>query len=177
MSNAAWSGLANLDRIDVVQQIHEDNIRAGAEVVIANTFATSRLMLRAAGVEERFEEANRRAVEAAMKARDATGRPGVAVAGSISDGVAGAADDFADQRPLEGRALRDAFAEHAQTLADAGADLLALEMMTSPSYGVAAVETALETGLPVWLGIERGALARRGPPRSRGRGGKPRRAA
>jgi homocysteine S-methyltransferase len=156
MSNAAWSGLANLDHSDIVKQIHEDNIRAGADVVIANTFATSRLMLRAAGVEDRFEEANKRAVEAAIAARDATGRPDVAVAGSISDGVAGVADDFTDQVPLEGRALRDAFSEHAQTLADAGADLLVLEMMTSPSYGVVAVETALETGLPVWLGVSAG---------------------
>ena len=159
MSSAAWSGLANLDQSDVVRQIHEDNIRAGAEVIIANTFATSRLMMRAAGVEERYEEVNRRAVEAAMLAREATGAPDVAVAGSISDGVAGASSDFLDQAPLEGLALRDAFAEHARALAEAGVDLLALEMITAPSYGVAAVETALETGLPVWLGVSAGLSA------------------
>ena len=49
MNRAAWSGVANLDNFDVVQQVHEDNIRAGADVIIANSFATSRVMFRPAG--------------------------------------------------------------------------------------------------------------------------------
>jgi len=155
MDRAAWSALANLDHTGVVQQIHEDNIRAGAEVVIANTYPSSRLMLRGAGAEDRFEEVNRRAVEAAMAARDAVGRPDTAVAGSISLGVA---VDFMLRTEIspEGPALRDAFSEQAETLAGAGVDLLALEMMMSPIYGVPAVEAALETGLPVWLGVSAG---------------------
>jgi S-methylmethionine-dependent homocysteine/selenocysteine methylase len=152
MDRAAWSALANLDHLSVVQQIHEDNIRAGAEVIIANTYPASRLMLRGAGSEDRFEETNRRAVEAAMAARDATDSPDVAIAGSISVGVA---NDFMlrEQSSLEGQALRDAFKEQAETLADAGVDLLTLEMMMAPWHGIPAVETAIETGLPVWLGI------------------------
>ena len=111
MNRAAWSGVANLDNFDVVQQVHEDNIRAGADVIIANSFATSRVMFRTAGLEDRFEEANRRSVEAAIAAREAVGRPDVVIAGSVSDGVSGASD-FPDQVPLEGQELRDAFSEH-----------------------------------------------------------------
>jgi S-methylmethionine-dependent homocysteine/selenocysteine methylase len=151
MNRAAWCALANLDHPELVRQIHEDNIRAGAEVIIANTYPATRLMLRGAGLEDRFVECNRRAVAAAREARERTGHGDVAVAGSISLGVA---VDFMErtQPSPEGSALRDAFSEQAGVLADAGVDLLVLEMIMSSSYGVAAVETALETGLPVWLG-------------------------
>ncbi|HYA50783.1 MAG TPA: homocysteine S-methyltransferase family protein, partial [Streptosporangiaceae bacterium] len=42
MDEVAWSARANLDHPDVVQRVHEEFIRAGAEVIIANTFAASR---------------------------------------------------------------------------------------------------------------------------------------
>ncbi|HEX7996557.1 MAG TPA: homocysteine S-methyltransferase family protein, partial [Streptosporangiaceae bacterium] len=45
------------------------------------------------------------------------------------------------------------FREQAQLLADAGADLIALEMIGGRDYGNAAVQAATETGLPVWLGV------------------------
>ena len=37
-----WSGRANLTHPDVIRQIHEDYISVGAEVIITNTFWTSR---------------------------------------------------------------------------------------------------------------------------------------
>ncbi len=151
MNDAAWCALANLDHLDMVQQIHEDYIGAGAEVIIANTYPTSRLLLRGAEMEDRFEEVNRRAVNAALSARQDTGRPDVAVAGSISLGVA--VDFMHDGDGLPDPLLADAFKEQADLLAEAGVDLLALEMIMSPRYGVPAVEAALATGLPVWLGI------------------------
>lgn len=152
MDRSAWCAVANLDQPELVREIHEDNIRAGAEVVIANTYPATRLMLRGSGLEHRFVECNLRAVEAAREACERTGRDDVAVAGSISVGVA---VDFMlkTQVSPEGNALRDAFAEQAGVLAEAGVDLLALEMIMSPDYGVPAVETAIETGLPVWLGL------------------------
>jgi S-methylmethionine-dependent homocysteine/selenocysteine methylase len=45
------------------------------------------------------------------------------------------------------------FREQAALLADAGVDLIALELMEAPGYGAAAIKAAAETGLPVWLGI------------------------
>ena len=49
MDDVAWSARANLERPDVVQQVHEAYIRAGAEVIIANTFAAGRAALEPAG--------------------------------------------------------------------------------------------------------------------------------
>ena len=40
MDDAAWCGVANLEYTDVVRDVHEDYIRAGAAVVITNTFST-----------------------------------------------------------------------------------------------------------------------------------------
>jgi homocysteine S-methyltransferase len=45
------------------------------------------------------------------------------------------------------------FREQAALLADAGVDLIALELMEAPGYGAAAIKAVAETGLPVWLGI------------------------
>jgi S-methylmethionine-dependent homocysteine/selenocysteine methylase len=152
MDRAVWCARANLEHEAAVRKVHEDNIRAGAEVVIANTYPATRLLMRTAGLEDRFEQANRNAVEAAKAAREALGRPDVAVAGSISLGVAVDIMQHG-QGVLEGEALLGAFREEAELLAEAGVDLLVLEMIMSPSYGVAAVEAALATGLPVWLGM------------------------
>ena len=50
MDEVAWSARANLDRPEAVQRVHEEYIRAGAEVIIANTFAASRAGLEPAGL-------------------------------------------------------------------------------------------------------------------------------
>ena len=70
MDGQAWSATANLTHPDVVRSVHEDYIRAGADVIITNTFATARSLLDAAGLGERVVEVNRRAVELAREARD-----------------------------------------------------------------------------------------------------------
>jgi S-methylmethionine-dependent homocysteine/selenocysteine methylase len=149
VDEASWFGSANLEHIDVVQALHEDYIRAGADVIIANTHSTSRAGLEPAGLGDRVEEVNRRAVEAAIRARDAAADRPVAVAGSISSFIPAAmgSKDHTDLR------TSSTFREQAAILADAGVDLIALEMMDSPSYGLAAIEAAAETGLPVWLGM------------------------
>lgn len=145
----AWFGRANFDHADVVQALHEDYIRAGAQVIIANTHSTSRAALAPAGLEDRVAEANRLAVAAAFRAREAAATGPVAVAGSISSFIPAAmgSDDHTDLRDL------GTFREQATILADSGVDLIALEMMDSTCYGLEAVEAATSTGLPVWLGM------------------------
>ena len=153
MDEAAWCALANLEQPGVVQRLHEAYIRAGAQVIIANTFAASRAVLEPAGLGGRVAEANVRAVAAALAARQAAADGPVVVAGSMSSFcpamMAAAGDPPADQR-FPG--LAD-FREQAGLLAGAGADLIALEMIGARGYGHAALQAATETGLPVWLGI------------------------
>ena len=148
MSEAAWSGLAVRSHPDVVRAVHEDYIAAGAEVIITNTFGTARFLLEPAGLGDEFERINRHAVQLAAEARDASGKD-VAIAGSISNLPPGMdAANYPDP-DLELAALR----ELARTLADSGVDLIALEMMQDTRHAARAMEAALETGLPVWLGV------------------------
>jgi homocysteine S-methyltransferase len=49
--------------------------------------------------------------------------------------------------------ISDAFHELAQALKAAGVDFIVLEMMCEPTRAKLAIEAALATGLPVWLGI------------------------
>ncbi len=151
MDEAAWCGVANLDYQDVVRDVHANYIRAGAAVVIANTFSTDRLRLGDAGIADRVDEVNRKAVAAALEARAVVGRPDVVVAGSISRAAAFGIDGGA--RRVDRATLLDVYAQQARILADTGVDLIALEMITAPDHGEAALEAARSVGLPVWLGL------------------------
>jgi methionine synthase I (cobalamin-dependent) len=148
MDHEAWCGLANLEAPELVREIHEDYIRAGADVVIANTFPTNRPALAASGYGDRFEEANRAAVQAALDARERTGRP-VAVAGSMS--IWGPHEEVSAEDAPSAAHVLDAYGEQAAILADAGVDLIVLEMFDA--RWTPALRAARETGLPVWSGL------------------------
>lgn len=159
MDPSAWCGVASLANQRVLTEIHRDYIAAGAEVVTANTFASSRVVLQQAGYGDKVEEINRAAVEAALRARDIAEAPEVVVAGSLSHMVYLASDRV--PRPMEmpsEQQAAESFAELAQILKAAGVDLLLLEMMYHPTRTPKVVEAALATGLPVWFGLS----ARRG---------------
>ena len=156
MDSAAWCGVANQTHPDVVRQVHEDYLRAGADVITANTFATSRHVLGAVGLGDESVAINRRAGELAREARDrsAPERP-VAIAGSMSNMRAWAPGSInADTRYVPDMAQQAAnFREMADTLAEAGADLIIMEMMFDLGRAKPAITAAVATGLPVWVGM------------------------
>ena len=133
-----WSARAVLDRPDLVLAVHRENVAAGADVLTAGTFRTQPALL---GPEARA--ATRRAVALAREA--AAARPGVLVAGSIAP----VADCWRpDLVPADGD-LDRLHALHAETLAEAGADLLLLETFGTAREWRAAARAAGATGLPV----------------------------
>jgi len=155
MSPGAWCGPATLTNRPVLEAVHADYIRAGADVITANTYASSRLMLGPAGYGDRVEEINRIAVEAALTARARAGVAGVVVAGSLSHMVPViAGTEWFDPAAMpDPAAIADAFAELAGILRDAGCDMIILEMMYDPERMIAAIAAARSTGLPVWAGL------------------------
>ena len=165
MDPSAWCGPASLNNSELLTQVHLDYINAGADVITANTFASSRLMLTPAGFADRVEEINRVAVEAALRARDlATAKSPsrkIAVAGSLSHMVPVAAGTAkVDQtRVPSNDELSHAFGELANILKSSGVDNIMLEMMYEPNRVPIALNAALATGLPVWFGMS----ARRTP--------------
>lgn len=160
MSSQAWCGPAALENIATLEEIHRDYIAAGADIITANTYATSRILLELDGLGDKFEQINQASIHAARKARDTCGRPDVLVAGSLShrgpiaegtarpdSSAAGGVDEMA-------RAVR----ELALLLRDEGCDLVLLEMMYDPIRIPLVFSAAAESGLPIWAGFS----ARRG---------------
>ncbi|MBN33633.1 MAG: hypothetical protein CMM46_02435 [Rhodospirillaceae bacterium] len=156
MSSAAWCAVANKTHPNTVRLVHEEYLRAGADVITANTFATCRHVLAGAGLADETVAINTRAVELARQARDnvAPSRP-VAIAGSMSNTVAwieGSVSPDPKYYPTPEQEAANQ-REMADALAEAGADLLILEMMMDIERASLALEAALATGLPVWVGI------------------------
>jgi S-methylmethionine-dependent homocysteine/selenocysteine methylase len=149
MNGAVWCGVAVLEHQDVVRSVHEDYIRAGAEIITANTFPSNRLALAPAGFGDRVAEINRRAVETALEARDNAAERPILVAGSLTPH---SADGIPDPQP-DPEYVLECFREQVAVQAEAGVDLFALEMIPSAYYGRPAVQAAAESGLPFWLGM------------------------
>ncbi len=149
MDSVAWCAAALATHPKTVREVHEDYIRAGAEVIITNTFPAARHVLEPAGLGDRFRELNTRAVELAQQARENVAEVEVWVAGSISTFTAG--NDIA--RVPDEKEARANYREQAEVLAEAGADLIALEMLEDLKQASYAVEAAVSTGLPVSAGF------------------------
>jgi S-methylmethionine-dependent homocysteine/selenocysteine methylase len=148
LSGVSWSALASVTHFELLRTIHADYIAAGADVITTNTFATTRFVLEAAGHRDDFAVVNTRAVAAAREARDASGRE-VAIAGSISC----LPPRFDVRAYPDENTERAAYLELAETLAEAGVDLLVLEMLQETLHAPLACEAARAVGLPVWLGV------------------------
>jgi len=152
MDGDAWCGLVNLRDPDLVRAVHEDHIRAGADVVTTNTFMSGLGPMTRAGVGDQFGRGMRNALAAAREARDSVAERPVVIAGSV--GAAGwGQPPVSDSALNEIVQLRDGYARQVELLVEEGADLIALEMVTDGYLGRLAVESALDSGLPVWLGL------------------------
>ena len=151
MDGETWCADANLTHPDVVRRAHSEYLAAGAEVLIANTYATSPLLFNHLGRDADVARIDAAAVALAREA----GGGAVAVAGSFSvmrPGIPGSDRSHLMRRWSESDARR-LFADKAAGLVAAGADVIAMEMMRDGDYSVWATEAAVATGLPVWVGI------------------------
>jgi S-methylmethionine-dependent homocysteine/selenocysteine methylase len=149
MNMDSWSGTAARLHADTVQLVHEDYIRAGAQVIITNTFGSNRMMLEPLGLADEVVQINQQAVQSALRARESSGDERITVAGSISPSPAKFDWTAYPAKNVE----MDAYRELAGILHEGGVDIIVLEMMMDDVHSPLAMEAALETGLPVWLGV------------------------
>ncbi len=149
MDGMAWCAVATKTHPDMLRGLHEDYIRAGADVITTNTYSSARHVLEAAGLGDEVVQINRRAVEIAREAREAVADRPVWIAGALSCFAPGLDHT---KRPSPERAGAN-YREQAEIMAEAGVDLIALEMMLHSGRATAAVEAAVSTGLPVWVGF------------------------
>lgn len=145
-----WSAIGLIQRPDLVQAIHRDNLEAGADIITTNTFRSTARTLRKAGLDD--SDAARLdflAVDLAHAAREASGRHDALLAGSIAP-----LDECYD--PVFETDDAVALSEHAvqaRNLAAAGVDFLMIETMPTIREAVLATRSALATGLPVTVGF------------------------
>ena len=147
MNDLAWCGIAHMEQPEVVRQVHESYIHAGADVIIANTFSTAPHILQRLGLEDKIAEINQSAVRLALQARDNTGQD-VCIAASMSSTPA-----FDSVRMPTDDAAREGYLRQAELLVEAGAELIIAEMMRDIDNARIVVGAARSTGIPVWTGF------------------------
>tara|TARA_B100001250_G_scaffold109990_1_gene92894 strand:+ start:28 stop:966 length:939 start_codon:yes stop_codon:yes gene_type:complete len=148
MDEDVWSGIAHRTHPEITLQVHEDYIRAGSQVITANTYSTARHVLERINMGDQVRSLNEEAVELARKARDNAAADEVWVAGSISS----MAPFNNEEEVAVGESVESNYREIAEILAESGVDLLILEMMRETVNSILVIEAALSTGLPVWIG-------------------------
>jgi methionine synthase / methylenetetrahydrofolate reductase(NADPH) len=109
----------NLSAPQMVKQVHQEYVKAGAEIVETNTFGANRIRLTAFGFAEKLKAINEAGVRLA---REAAGERAF-VAGAI--GPLGA--QIEPIGPLSFGEARQIFKEQAEALLGAGVDLIVLE--------------------------------------------------
>ncbi len=130
----------NLSAAQIVKEIHQEYVRAGAEVLETNTFGGNRIRLSAFGFGEKTRAVNQAGVRLA---REAAGDRAF-VAGAI--GPLGA--PIEPLGPISFAEARNAFKEQADALVEAGIDLLVLETFYDLSELREAIFAAREAAGP-----------------------------
>ena len=149
----SWCGTASRNT-EILKQVHLDYIKAGAQVITTNTYASSRLLLDAAGCGKDFEEINLKAISAAKAARDEVSDD-ILIAGSLSHRYPIAHGDMQSNATIqfEQSVLQEATDEMANFLSENGCDLILLEMMYHPDRIQTVFESAKKTNKPIWAGF------------------------
>ncbi|MBI4364987.1 MAG: homocysteine S-methyltransferase family protein [Candidatus Latescibacteria bacterium] len=141
-----WSAEALLDAPDTVRSIHEDYVRAGADILTTNTFRATPRALAKVGKASEAERLVERAVSLAREAAErSSGSREILVAGAIAPLEDCYRPDLAPDPALAERE----HSEQAVRLARAGVDLILIETMNSIAEAKAALRGAKPAGLPV----------------------------
>jgi 5-methyltetrahydrofolate--homocysteine methyltransferase len=141
--------LLNITRPDIVREIHDRYIEAGADITSTNTFSSNRIAQADYRLEDVAQEMNEAGARIARQAcDDAQDRDGRVrwVAGSIgpTNRTASISPDVNDPgaRNVDFEELRAAYAEAVRGLMDGGADILLIETITDTLNAKAAVFAA-----------------------------------
>ena len=136
----------NLERPEVVKEIHRAYFSAGSDVVQTNTFGGNRLKLRDKQLEDDLLRINQTAVRLAREGCP----PGKFVAGDI--GPSGKL--IAPLGPYDVREIEAVFAEQGRVLVEAGVDLISIETMFSLEEALAALRGIRGvTELPIFVSM------------------------
>lgn len=154
MDSNVWCAHANFNYPNAVRETHIAYIEAGADVITANTFASSPLLFNYLDRDVDVPLIDKRAVKLAREAMEEAGRE-VAIAGSFSTvrPIVAGSDRIQPHREWSEKEARSLMKRKAEGLAEAGVDFIIMEAMRDHDYSLWATEAAVATGLPIWVGI------------------------
>jgi 5-methyltetrahydrofolate--homocysteine methyltransferase len=141
-----------IEQPERIIQLHQDFIKAGANIILTSTFSASSIRLRSSTLQGKADYINRKAVGLAQAA---VGASQVFIAGSL--GPVGQL--LRPYGPLEVEEVKAAYSEQANALNEGGADLLVIETQFDMSEIKAAVQGVREVSdlpLVVSLSYDRG---------------------
>jgi 5-methyltetrahydrofolate--homocysteine methyltransferase len=130
----------NVTKPELVRQVAQSYVDAGAEIVLTNTFGANRFVLERHDRGDKVRDFNRAGAEASKSAAGKRARVFGSIGPSSKIFMMGEASE--DE-------LYDAFKVQAEALAEGGADGLVVETMTELAEVTVAVKAAKSTGLLV----------------------------
>ncbi|MGE0191748.1 MAG: homocysteine S-methyltransferase family protein [Planctomycetota bacterium] len=152
-----WSTAALDSRPDRVRDLHRRYVRAGARVVVANTFRTARHTLAKVG---RGQEARPLTALAIRLAREGVAAADPQAPVFVAGSIAPLEDCYRPDRTPDATTLRVEHAVHVGSLVAAGATLGWIETMPTLREAVTALEAARAGALPAVVSFVLGADGR-----------------
>jgi methionine synthase I (cobalamin-dependent)/5,10-methylenetetrahydrofolate reductase len=135
----------NITQPDLVAEVHQEYVRAGADIIETNTFGANRIKLGSFGLAEKLEAINEQAARIARHAVSAAGGAAY-VAGAI--GPLGIRIEPWGKTSID--EARQYFREQARALALGGVDLFILETFRDLNEIAAAIDAVRSvSGLPI----------------------------
>ena len=131
----------NLTAPEKVEQVARAYVEAGSQIILTNTFGSTKYTLEKHGFDGKVAEVNRAGVEISKRATEGTQAKVFA-----SIGPTGVMLMMGVVKPEE---LYAAFREQTEALAEGGADGIVVETMSDPAEAEQAVKAAKTTGLSV----------------------------
>jgi homocysteine S-methyltransferase len=154
LSDPLWSARLLADAPREIVAVHAAYFRAGATIATTASYQASFEGFAAHGI-DRHEATGllRRSVELATAARDEAGAGDLRVAASVGPYGAALADgsEYRGRYGLSVAALTRWHRPRLEILADAGADVLALETLPDVDEAEALVDLVRSVGVPAWL--------------------------
>ncbi len=153
LSDALWSARLLVDAPQEITAVHTAFFRAGAMIATTASYQASFDGFAASGISrDDTVRLLRRSVELAKNARDEVGVAG-RVAASVGPYGAALADgsEYRGRYGLSVAQLQDWHRPRLEVLADAGADVLALETIPDVDEAEALVNLVRSLGVPAWL--------------------------
>jgi homocysteine S-methyltransferase len=154
LSDDLWSARLLFDDPDEIIAAHRAFYRAGAMIATTASYQASFEGFAAGGISAQdAERLMRRSVELAATARDEVGRDGRWVAASVGPYGAALANgqEYVGRYGLTVAQLAEWHLPRLEVLADAGADVLAIETVPDIDEADALVRLVRRLGVPAWL--------------------------